>query len=50
MTPLHNIDLNFSIQIAEFLISHDADINAKDKYGCIPISGALENNCIFIYI
>lgn len=43
MTPLHHSMKNGHVRIAEMLLSHDADINAKDKYRRTPLHIAVYN-------
>ncbi|MEM7362157.1 MAG: ankyrin repeat domain-containing protein, partial [Bacteroidota bacterium] len=44
VTPLHYAAWNNSKEVAEFLIQHDADVNAKDGEGCTPLHWAAEKN------
>ncbi|EAY19812.1 ankyrin repeat protein, putative [Trichomonas vaginalis G3] len=44
MTALHLASINNMIEIAEMLISHGADINAKDLDGCTPLHLASKKN------
>ena len=40
-TPLHYTALNNSTEIAQLLITHKADIEARDKYNCTPLDVVL---------
>src|SRR5439155_20945264 len=41
-TPLHQVEAGFNEEVAELLLKHKADINAKDDAGATPLHYAAE--------